>query len=37
MEVMNMKRKIVGILVVVLLIATAFSVNGCVELNDIHW
>jgi len=30
-----MKKKIIGILVVTLLIATAFSVNGCVELNDI--
>ena len=30
-----MKTKILGILVMTLLIATAFSVNGCVELNDI--
>jgi len=30
-----MKTKIIGILVCMLLIATAFSVNGCVELNDI--
>jgi len=30
-----MKKKIIGILVMTLLIATAFSVNGCVELNDI--
>jgi len=30
-----MKKKVVGIFVFTLLIATAFSVNGCVELNDI--
>jgi hypothetical protein len=30
-----MKKKLLGILVCMLLIATAFSVNGCVELNDI--
>jgi len=30
-----MKKKMVGILVCMLLIVTAFSVNGCVELNDI--
>jgi len=31
-----MKKKIIGILVMTLLITTAFSVNGCVELNDIN-
>ena len=30
-----MKKKLLGILVCMLLIATVFSVNGCVELNDI--